>query len=72
VTAQILEIKTESPEVISALNTLSGFYERNTPAERRQLRSAVEQRGLDINQRFLAAAETVIQVGSGRVRVGLL
>ncbi|KAI8473219.1 MAG: component of oligomeric golgi complex 6 [Monoraphidium minutum] len=58
---KILEIKTESPELISALGTLSGFYDANTPAERRQLRSAVERRGLDINQRFLDAAETVIQ-----------
>ncbi|KIZ02121.1 Conserved oligomeric Golgi complex subunit 6 [Monoraphidium neglectum] len=58
---KILEIKTESPELVSALSTLSGFYDQNGAAERRQLRSAVERRGLDINRQFLDAAETVIR-----------
>jgi hypothetical protein len=62
---QILEIKTESPELISALNTLSDFYDDNNPAARRQLRSTIEQKGLDINKQFLAAAEGVIEVRSG-------
>ena len=59
---KILDIKTESPDVISALNTLSTFYDDNTPAARRQLRSTIEKRGLEINQEFLTAAESVIQV----------
>jgi hypothetical protein len=60
--AQILEIKTESPDLVSALSTLSQFYDDNTPAARRALRSTIEQRGLDINQHFLGAAESVMQV----------
>jgi hypothetical protein len=59
---KILDTRTESPELTAALATLSSFYDANTPAARRALRGTVEQRGLDINQRFLEAAETVIQV----------
>lgn len=59
---QILEIKTESPDTINALNTLSGVYTDNTPAARRQLRSTIEQRGLQINEQFLQAAEAVTKV----------
>lgn len=58
---KILEIKTESPDVINALSTLSGIYADNTPAARRQLRCTIEQRGLDINGQFLQAAEAVMQ-----------
>jgi conserved oligomeric Golgi complex subunit 6 len=59
---QILEIKTESPELVSALQTLSEFYDDNTPAARRALRSTIERRGLTIHEQFLTAAESVIQV----------
>ncbi|KAF6250612.1 component of oligomeric golgi complex 6 [Scenedesmus sp. NREL 46B-D3] len=58
---KILDIKTESPDVINALSTLSGIYSDNTPAARRQLRCTIEQRGLHINGRFLQAAEAVMQ-----------
>lgn len=57
---------------MAALGTLSTFYDSNGPAERRGLRSAVEQRGLDISGRFLAAAETVISVSGGGVAVATL
>lgn len=63
-TTQILDIKTESPDLLSALTTLSTFYHDNTPAARRHLRFTIEQRGLDIHGRFLTAAETVIKVPS--------
>lgn len=59
---QILEIKTESQDLIAALNTLSAAYPDNTPAARRHLRSTIEERGLAINEQFLAAAQGVTQV----------
>lgn len=59
---QILEIKTESQELIAALSTLSSIYPDNTPAARRHLRSTIEERGLGINEQFLAAAEGVTKV----------
>jgi hypothetical protein len=62
---QILEIKAEAPDLISALATLSSFYTENTPGTRRALRSTVEKRGLEINGVFLNAAEAVIQVIRG-------
>lgn len=62
---QILEVKTESPELVAALATLSQFYEDNTLASRRGLRSTIERRGLAINSQFLEAAESVIKVREG-------
>jgi len=59
---QILEIKTESQELIAALSTLSAIYQDNTPAARRHLRSTIEERGLGINEQFLEAAEGVTKV----------
>jgi hypothetical protein len=61
---QILEIKTESQDLIAALSTLSAIYPDNTPAARRHLRSTIEQRGLGINEQFLEAAEGVTKVSN--------
>lgn len=57
---QALSTRTETPEFLSSLSTLSDFYGENTAAERRKLRSTIEQQGLAIDAEFLAAAETVI------------
>lgn len=64
--AQILETRTEAPEIVGSLSTLSQFYGDNTPAARRQLRSTIENEGVKINEDFLAAAEGVIQVCSAK------
>ncbi|MEW5300794.1 MAG: hypothetical protein WDW36_003699 [Sanguina aurantia] len=58
---KILDIRTDSPDLITSLSTLSSFYGENTPAARKALRSTIEKRGLAINERFLGAAEGVIQ-----------
>jgi hypothetical protein len=57
---QILETKTENPELVACLATLSEFYDDNSPAARRGLRSAIERRGLSTSRAFLGAAEAVI------------
>ncbi len=59
---QILDLRTESQEVLSALSALSTFYGENTPAQRRCLRTTIERRGTALNQEYLAAAESVMQV----------
>jgi hypothetical protein len=59
--AQTLEIRTETPELLGALSTLSTFYADNTPADRRRLRATIERRGLRTNEAFLGAAEAVMQ-----------
>jgi hypothetical protein len=61
---QILETRTESPELLGALATLSAFYDDNSADARRRLRTTIEQRGLAVNEQFLVAAEAVIQVQS--------
>ncbi|KAK3435184.1 conserved oligomeric Golgi complex subunit 6 [Eucalyptus grandis] len=55
---KVLESRTDTPDVLGSLNTLSTFYADNTPQARRNLRSAIEKRGLDINREFLQASDT--------------
>eukprot|EP00200_Dunaliella_tertiolecta_P002280 CAMPEP_0202353132 /NCGR_PEP_ID=MMETSP1126-20121109/9026_1 /ASSEMBLY_ACC=CAM_ASM_000457 /TAXON_ID=3047 /ORGANISM="Dunaliella tertiolecta, Strain CCMP1320" /LENGTH=730 /DNA_ID=CAMNT_0048945441 /DNA_START=36 /DNA_END=2228 /DNA_ORIENTATION=- len=62
---KILEIKTEGPEVISSISTLSQFYTSNSAADRRDLRSNIENRSLHINDAFISAAESVIAALDG-------
>lgn len=59
---QVLDLQTESPELLTALTSLSTFYTENTPTARRQLRSTLEQRSLQVNQEYLSAAEGVLKV----------
>lgn len=63
---QIMETRTEAPEVVGSLATLSGFYTDNSPAARRRLRSSIENQGVVVNRDFLTAAQSVLQVGAGR------
>lgn len=57
-----MEMRTETPEVVGSLATLSGFYSENSPAARRRLRSTIENQGVHINEEFLDAAQSVIKV----------
>lgn len=59
---QIMETRTEAPEVVGSLSTLSEFFTDNTPATRRRLRSTIENQGVRINEQFLEAAQSVIKV----------
>lgn len=54
---KVLECRTDSPEVVASLNTLSTFYTENTPQARRNLRSTIEKRSLQINLDFLRASQ---------------
>ncbi|KAJ8468136.1 hypothetical protein OPV22_030688 [Ensete ventricosum] len=53
---KVLETRTDSPDLLSSLATLSTFYADNTPQARRNLRSSIEQRALAINHHFLDAS----------------
>ncbi|MED6210434.1 Golgi transport complex subunit 6 [Stylosanthes scabra] len=55
---KVLESRTDTPDLLSSLNTLSSFYEENTPQSRRNLRSTIEKRSLSINREFLEASRT--------------
>ncbi|EXC31695.1 Conserved oligomeric Golgi complex subunit 6 [Morus notabilis] len=52
--------RTESPDLIASLQTLSDFYSDNTPQARRNLRSTIEKRALSINLDFLAASDAAL------------
>ncbi|KAA3469306.1 conserved oligomeric Golgi complex subunit 6 isoform X2 [Gossypium australe] len=54
---KVLECRTDTPEVLASLNTLSTFYTENTPQVRRNLRSTIEKRSLQINLDFLRASQ---------------
>ena len=58
---QVFDTRTESPEILGSLGTLSAFYADNTAAERRRLRATIERQGRQINEQYLAAAEEVTQ-----------
>ncbi|KAF5745078.1 Component of oligomeric golgi complex isoform 1 [Tripterygium wilfordii] len=53
---KVLESRTDTPDLLASLNTLSTFYTDNTPQARRNLRSTIEKRSLSINLDFLQAA----------------
>ena len=57
-----METRTEAPEMVGSLATLSEFYGDNSAAARRRLRSTVENQGVAVNERFLDAARGVIKV----------
>lgn len=59
---KVLESRTETPDLLASLKTLSTFYEENTPHARRNLRSTIEKRALSINLDFLQASSTAQQV----------
>lgn len=59
---KVLEIRTDSPELLLSLSALSSFYSDNTPQARKNLRATIERRGLSINQEFLDASEDAQQV----------
>lgn len=54
---KVLESRTDSPDLLASLNTLSTFYTENTPQARRNLRSTIEKRCLSINHDFLRASD---------------
>ncbi|KAK4389111.1 Conserved oligomeric Golgi complex subunit [Sesamum angolense] len=58
---KVLETRTDTPDLLASLNTLSSFYSENTPQARRNLRSTIEKRGLSINGEFLAASGSAQQ-----------
>ncbi|KAL2525351.1 Conserved oligomeric complex COG6 [Abeliophyllum distichum] len=58
---KVLETRTDTPDLLASLNTLSSFYTDNNPHSRRNLRSTVEKRALSINEEFLHASATAQQ-----------
>ncbi|KAJ8647224.1 hypothetical protein MRB53_000247 [Persea americana] len=58
---KVLESRTDSPDLLASLNTLSTFYTDNSLQSRRNLRSTIEKRSLSINLEFLLASEAAQQ-----------
>ncbi|PKU79730.1 hypothetical protein MA16_Dca010958 [Dendrobium catenatum] len=59
---KVLATRTDSPDLLDSLGTLSTFYTDNTPQARRNLRSSIELRSLSINHHFLSASLPAQQV----------
>lgn len=58
---KVLETRTDNPDLLASLNTLSTFYTDNTAPARRNLRSTIEKRSLSINHDFLLASDAAQQ-----------
>eukprot|EP00250_Pteridium_aquilinum_P012241 c20594_g1_i1 orf=150-2279(+) len=54
---KVLDTRTDSPDLLLSLSTLSSFYTESTPQGRKNLRTTIECRGLSINEEFLHASE---------------
>lgn len=54
---KVLETRTDSPDVVESLRSLSEFYTENNANSRKNLKTTLERRGLDINEQFLRASE---------------
>lgn len=52
---KVLETRIDNPEILEALNNLSTFYGKNSLSARRNLRSQIEKRGIEINEEFMDA-----------------
>lgn len=63
---KVLECRTDSPDLVASLNALSSFYDENSAHARRNLRSTIEKRTLQINSEFLSAADST-QIALDRV-----
>lgn len=56
---KVLDIRTESLEVLNSLAALSGVYQNNSTASRRQLKANIEERSISTLEQFLYAAQAV-------------
>lgn len=54
---KVLDTRTDSPDLLVSLSTLSTFYTESTPLGRKNLRTTIERRNLSINEEFLRASE---------------
>ncbi|CAH8382247.1 unnamed protein product [Eruca vesicaria subsp. sativa] len=63
---KVLECRTDTPDLVASLNALSSFYDENSAHARRNLRSTIEKRALQINSEFLSAADST-QIALDRV-----
>ncbi|GFZ16303.1 hypothetical protein Acr_25g0007120 [Actinidia rufa] len=58
---KVLDTRTDTPDLVASLSTLSDFYADNNPHARRNLRSIIEKRSLSINHDFLLASDAAQQ-----------
>lgn len=54
---KVLDTRTDSPDLLVSLSTLSSFYTESTSQGRKNLLTTIERRGLSINDEFLTASE---------------
>ncbi|CAL5429320.1 unnamed protein product [Camellia sinensis] len=53
---KVLETRTDTPDLLSSLNTLSSFYAHNNTHFSRNLQSTIDNRSLSINHEFLLSS----------------
>lgn len=58
---QVLETRTDTPDMVAALSSLSEFYHENHPKARQHLRAAIDERSVEINELMLEEANRVLE-----------
>lgn len=58
---QVLETRTDTPDIVAALSSLSEFYHENHPKARQHLRAAIDERSVEINASLLQEAKHVME-----------
>lgn len=59
---KVLSIKTDAPDLLEALGTLSELYDSNTASNRRRLRAIIDRNSVAINLEFLDETKDVVAV----------
>jgi hypothetical protein len=59
---KVLSIKTDAPDLLEALGTLSELYDTNTASNRRRLRAIIDRNSVAINLDFLDETKDVVAV----------
>eukprot|EP00894_Picocystis_sp_ML_P000970 jgi/Pico_ML_1/51487/g2512.t1 len=58
---RVLETRTDTPDIVAALSSLSEFYHENHPKARQHLRAAIDERSVEINASLLQEAKHVME-----------
>ncbi|EKX41562.1 component of oligomeric golgi complex 6 [Guillardia theta CCMP2712] len=58
---KVVELRLDAPELSAALDQLTEFYGANTLENRRNLKSCIEKRGIDVNHQFINCFEDVMK-----------
>ena len=69
---KVLDLRTDSPAMIDALDSIAPFWGDNTLEARRTLRAELEERNVELANRFLDAFAGIVTVSVGHSHPGVM